>query len=334
MDIYPLQSGQIAAQSLNNIGNIFLEMKERHKKDAQLKDSYSTIAEQLGFDKNYVKTLSLGETMGLVEGKKAQMQQRQVQLQEQQFMAAEEARTFSENMREREQATREQQQQSALEMLEMQRREAAYKAQQQQAQALFYKDLARYAPAGQLSAPLSPDYELQAGQQTPGVMQMLQSASRSGYNVPPNVLDDMYRAMGNAKPTMFGAQDMGRAYPLIGPNGEPVPGRYVYPTSPNSAGYFEDKSVTNPPVAQPPAPNPIYSQDNLFYWDPKKGTWRPRSEGNPMVSYFKDLINPTNGQPSLVVPGTPTPQPAPAKPYAVYKRGPDGKMVKVEEVAK
>lgn len=61
------------AQAGEAMGKAAGSLMEGWAKKAKIKDTYTVQGEQLGFDKNYLKTLSADEVMGLVEGKKLKM---------------------------------------------------------------------------------------------------------------------------------------------------------------------------------------------------------------------------------------------------------------------
>jgi hypothetical protein len=330
MYITPIQTGDILAKTANNIVDQFKQEAEKQQKRAQLTTSYGTIAEQMGFDKNYVKTLSLEQRMGLVEGRKEQ-----AKLQYQQDMAEVQKRRLA--LEEEQAPLAREQTQNAIELIKQQREQNNYLQSQQRAQQAFYRDLARYAPVGQLERPLTQEqsqYEMAPGQTAPSVMQMLQSAGRSGYNMPPAVLDDMYRALNPAaRQTMFGAQDMGRGVAVRDADGNPVPGMALIPTSQGGAQIVNTRGY--PQVTFDPGGPPV-TDDNQYWFNQRTGEYRPVKTGDPVQDLLGELIargagitNATPTRPQRVPQGTNAPAAAP-KPYKVYILK-DGKLVPKDE---
>jgi hypothetical protein len=333
MYITPIQTGDILAKTANSIVDQFKQEAEKQQKRAQLTTSYGTIAEQMGFDKNLIKTLSLEQRMGLVEGRKEQ-----AALEQQQHTRAIQDRQMA--VQERNAALNEQTTQNTIETMRQQREQMAYLQSQQRAQQAFYRDLARYAPVGQLERPLTQEqsqYEMAPGQTAPSIMQMLQSAGRTGYNIPPAVLDDMYRALNPAagRSTLFGPSDMFKMRNVLDEDGNVVPNIGVLPTGPNSSQVLDSQGKPTQVDLTFDPNGPPTTRNGKFWFQPKTGEYRAVNEGNPWMEAFTQALlrgaGVTNGlQPGLQVQNVPAVTNA-APVQKVVKDAKTGKWVVIED---
>ena len=270
-DIYPNQTGQIFAQSTSTIMDRFEKQQKEHQDRARLDAAYSTIAEQLGFDKNYIKTTSLEQKQGLVQGK-----QMAATLEHLKNQAAESR-------------MRQQEAPGIMERLQLQNAqlrnadaEAQYQRQQHTAQAAWQQEA------------FGGDYNGAVGgeQPPPSMMGMIQAGGRTGYNVP---VDDMMRALrtgqggGAFDPTLTTRKvTMGDGSVIEVPVGQ---------TSATGA-HFMPQLVPKNAATRDSGEGPKLSKDGKFFWSAAAQEWKPMHATTDIQDALDKILHPDKAEPN------------------------------------
>lgn len=285
-DIYPNQTGQIFAQNLGSIVDKFEAQQKEHQARARLDAAYGTIAEQLGFDKNYIKTTSLEQKQGLVQGK--QMSATLEHLKNQAL----------------ESKMRQDQAPAMMEHLQLQNAQlmnadaaAQYQRQQEFARGEWYQQLGDMAPSEQLPAPLSNDaYDaraLPAGQQTPGIMQMLQAGGRTRYYPNASELHYLGAAM-QPSGTQFDPTLTTRKVTMGDGSVIEVP---VGQTSATGA-HFMPQLVPKNTAIRDAGEGPKLSKDGKFFWSEAAQEWKPMHAANSLEDALGKIMGSDTAKPN------------------------------------
>jgi len=164
----------------------------------------------------------------------------------------------------------------------------AYAGGQQQAEPKFLGELGKYAPPGQQPFDIAPEefdrYSLPDGQPSVGFQQIAASAARTGFNLPPNELDNLIRATATktdagqfTEDPLTGARFFNRFNTTI-PSGQ-------NPAKQGQLRTIEDDEGNSWPVVYGPKGQPIVLKRGA---EPKLIPAKDPESGKPMPGYFFD----------------------------------------------